>query len=79
MLAPLAEERLTSFDELNAEVRRLVDALNARPFSRREGCRDDAFLGEERAALNPLPAAPFEWCEWRRRKVLCLIASKLRV
>lgn len=69
VLAPLAEERLTSFDELNAEVRRLVDALNARPFSRREGCRDDAFLGEERAALNPLPAAPFEWYEWRRRKV----------
>ena len=68
-LAPLAEERLTSFDELNAEVRRLVDALDARPFSRREGCRDDALLGEERAALNPLPAAPLEWCEWRRRKV----------
>ena len=69
VLAPLAEERFTSFDELNAEVRRLVDALNARPFSRREGCRDDAFLGEERAALNPLPAAPFEWYEWRRCKV----------
>lgn len=50
-------------------MRRLVDALNARPFSRREGCRDDAFLGEERAAPDPLPAAPFEWCEWRRCKV----------
>lgn len=69
VLAPLAEERFTSFDELNAEVRRLVDALNARPFSRREGCRDDAFFGEERAALNPLPAEPFELYEWRRCKV----------
>lgn len=69
VLAPLAGERFTSLDELNAEVRRLVDALNARPFSRREGCRDDAFFGEERAALNPLPEAPFEWCEWRRCKV----------
>ena len=68
MPAPLAGERFTSLDELNAEVRRLVDALNARPFSRREGCRDDAFFGEERAALDPLPEAPFEWCEWRRRK-----------
>ncbi len=67
--APLAGERFTSLDELNAEVRRLVDALNARPFSRREGCRDDAFFGEGRAALNPLPEAPLEWCEWRRRKV----------
>ena len=69
VLAPLAGERFTSLDELNAEVRRLVDALNARPFSRREGCRDDAFFSEERAALDPLPEAPFEWCEWRRRKV----------
>ncbi|MBM6954030.1 IS21 family transposase, partial [Enorma phocaeensis] len=30
VLAPLADERLTSLDELNREVRRLVDALNAR-------------------------------------------------
>lgn len=69
VLAPLADERLTSLEELNAEAGRLVDALNARPFSRREGCRDDAFFGEERAALNPLPETPFEWCEWRRCKV----------
>ena len=69
VLAPLADERFASLEELNTEVRRLVDALNARPFSRREGCRDDAFFGEERAALNPLPAEPFEWCEWRRCKV----------
>lgn len=68
-LAPLAGERFTSPDELNAEVRRLVGALNARPFARRDGCRDDTFFGEERAALNPLPATPFERCEWRRRKV----------
>ncbi len=67
VLAPLADERLTSLDELNREVRRLVDALNAR--ERAEGSRDDAFFGEERAALNPLPGAPFELYEWRRCKV----------
>ena len=69
VLAPLADERFTSLEELNAEAGRLVDALNARPFSRREGCRDDAFSGEERAALNPLPDTPFEWCGRRRCKV----------
>lgn len=69
VLAPLAGERFTSLDELDAEVRRPVDALNARPFSRREGCRDDAFSGEERAAPNPPPETPFGWCEWRRCKV----------
>ncbi len=69
MLAPLASERLTSLGELNAEVSRLTNALSARPFSRREDCRDDAFFGEERAALNPLPETPFELCEWGRCKV----------
>lgn len=69
VLAPLADERFTSLEELNAEVGRLVDALSARPFPGREGCRDDAFFGEGRAALNPLPDTPFEWCERRRCKV----------
>ena len=69
VLAPLADERFPALPELNSEVRRLVGLLNARPFSRREGCRDDAFFGEERAALNPLPPARYEWCEWRRCKV----------
>ncbi|WP_417802500.1 Mu transposase domain-containing protein [Thermophilibacter provencensis] len=69
VLAPLADERFSALSELNSEVRRLVGLLNARPFSRREGCRDDAFFGEERAALNPLPPARYEWCEWRRCKV----------
>lgn len=68
-LAPMAGERFTSLEELNTEVRRLVGALDARPFARREECRDDAFFGEERAALNPLPPDPFEWYEWRRCKV----------
>lgn len=69
VLAPLAEERFTSLEELNVEVERLVDALNARPFSRRPGSRDEAFFGEERATLHPLPAEPFEFFEWRRCKV----------
>lgn len=68
-LAPLAGERFASLGEPNAEARRLVDALNVRPFSRREGSRDDAFYGEERAALNPLPPATFEWYEWRQYRL----------
>lgn len=69
VLAPLAEEQLTSLEELNREVERRVDALNARPFARRPGSRDEAFFGEEQAALHPLPREPFELFEWRRCKV----------
>lgn len=68
-LAPLAGERFSSLAELNSEVRGLADALDARPLSRREGCRDDALFGEGRAAPRPPPDAPLEWCERRRCKV----------
>lgn len=50
VLAPLAGERFGTLSELNAAASELVDALNARPHSNREGSRDDAFLGGERAA-----------------------------
>lgn len=60
VLAPLAGERFGTLSELNAAASELVDALNARPHSNREGSRDDAFLGGERAALNPLPPAHLE-------------------
>lgn len=69
VLAPMAGERFASLAEANAEVDRLVDALNARPFRGREGSRDSAFLAEEPPALNPLPAERFEAYEWRRCKV----------
>ena len=73
VLAPLAGERFGTLSELNAAASELVDALNARPHSNREGSRDDAFLGGERAALNPLPPAHLEarslWTrEWFERR-----------
>lgn len=69
VLAPMSGEVFHSIAEANAEVERLVAQLDARPFQQRDGSRDDAFFGEERAALNPLPEARFEMYEWRRCKV----------
>ena len=65
----MSGEVFHSIAEANAEVERLVAQLDARPFQQRDGSRDDAFFGEERAALNPLPEARFEMYEWRRCKV----------
>lgn len=53
VLAPMSGEVFHSIAEANAEVERLVAQLDARPFQQRDGSRDDAFFGEERAALNP--------------------------
>ena len=68
VLAPMAGEAFHSVAEANAEVERLVAQLDARPFQQRDGSRDDAFFGEERAALNPLPEARSGMHEWRRCK-----------
>lgn len=72
----LAEERSTSLGELNSEVGRLVNALNARPLARRGGSRDDAFSGEERASLHPLPEDPFERYE---RRAVGIVSEDMRL
>ena len=52
------------FDELNEAIREKLADLNARPFQKRAGSRDEKFDAAERAALQPLPARPFEVARW---------------
>ena len=60
----------TFFDlgTLNHALRALLDALNARPFQKRDGSRSEALV-EERHALSPLPNQRFRYGHWRRAKV----------
>lgn len=50
--------------ELNAELRRLTAHLNAHPFKKLSGTRQQRFE-LERASLQALPASDFEICDWR--------------
>ena len=63
-VAALRGEEFLTLSELNAALSARVAAINAAPFSRKPGSRRDAFVGQERGALSPLPAAPYEVCSW---------------
>lgn len=57
--APLRHQTFHSLEELNAAMRRQMEALNSRPFKIREGNRKQIFLDEERCKLKELPPTPY--------------------
>ena len=66
ILARLRNRRFFSLAELNAEIRRLLETLNARPMRHLGVSRGQLFEQVDRPALLPLPAAPYEYAEWRK-------------
>ena len=69
ILARLRNRRFFSLAELNRAIAELVADLNARPMRRLGVSRRDLFLELDRPALKPLPAEPYEYAEWRVRRV----------
>lgn len=64
IIATLRNRTFTSLDELNAAIRERLAAYNSAPFQKREGSRKLVFENAERPMLAPLPAVPFEVCDW---------------
>ena len=69
ILARLRNRRFFSLAELNQAISELVADLNARPMRRLGVSRRDLFLELDRPALKELPAEPYEYAEWRARRV----------
>ena len=69
ILARLRNRRFFSLSELNQAIAELVADLNARPMRRLGVSRRDLFVELDRPALKPLPAEPYEYAEWRVRRV----------
>ena len=69
ILARLRNRRFFSLAELNQAIAELVGAINARPMRRLGVSRRQLFLELDRPALKPLPAVPYEYAEWRLRRV----------
>ena len=67
--AALRNEQFFSLAELNAAIRKKLDAFNANDFQKKEGSRRGLFLGEESSLLTPLPATRFELCDWKTATV----------
>ncbi|RWD24156.1 MAG: IS21 family transposase, partial [Mesorhizobium sp.] len=69
ILARLRNRSFFSIAELNAAIAELLEELNNRPMRHIGQSRRELFEEIERAALKPLPAAPFEYAEWKSAKV----------
>ena len=69
VLAPLRNRRFFSLAELNAAIRLLVDAMNARQTPGLPASRRELFETIEKPALKPLPATPYELAIWKKARV----------
>ncbi len=69
ILAPLRDQRFFSVAELNQAIGPLLDKLNTQEFQKLEGSRHSWFEAQEKAALLPLPAQPFELATWSKATV----------
>jgi transposase len=64
ILAVLRDRRFFGVGALNDAMRPLLARLNAQPFQKLEGSRDEWFERHERDRLLPLPATVFEVATW---------------
>lgn len=55
-MAPLRDRLFTSLSQLNGALLEKVREINARPFQKRDGSRDEVFARQEKPLLVPLPA-----------------------
>ena len=69
ILAALRHRSFFSLAELNAAIRTLLEKLNTRPFKKLPGCRREHFESLDQPALQPLPAEPYVYAEWKKARV----------
>src|SRR6202035_3372095 len=69
ILARLRNRRFISLVELNQSIWELVADLNARPMRRLGVSRRELFVELDQPALKELPAEPYQYAEWRARRV----------
>lgn len=69
ILARLRNHTFYGLEELNREIRRLLDILNDRPFKKLPGSRRSLFESIDRPALRPLPPTRYEYARWKKARV----------
>jgi transposase len=69
ILARLRNQRFFSLAELNAAIATLVTELNNRVMRHLGASRRELYEQVDKPALQPLPAEPYQYAEWRRCRV----------
>ncbi len=65
IIAALRNQTYFSLAELNQSIAQKLHEFNERPFQKKPGSRLSTFLAEEKYALQPLPASPYELATWK--------------
>ena len=65
LVEKLKEKIYTSLGDLNAEIKRIVAALNSRSFQKKEYSRKDAFEKYDRPCMKPLPGGSYVICDYK--------------
>jgi transposase len=69
ILARLRNRTFLSLEDLNVEIRTLLERLNNRPFQKLPGCRRSMYEALDRPALRPLPLDRYTYAEWKRVRI----------
>jgi transposase len=69
ILARLRNRQFFSLHQFNQAIAKLLEDLNNKPFQKLPGSRKSAFESLDRPALNPLPAQPYQFAEWKKATV----------
>ena len=65
IIAALRYRKFFSMAELNEAIAELLQKLNERRFRKRDASRASLFAEVDRPALQPLPAEPYEFAQWK--------------
>jgi|WetSurMetagenome_2_1015567.scaffolds.fasta_scaffold54676_1 transposase len=65
ILAALRHQKFFTLAELNRAIWDKLETFNRNPFQKKAGSRLSVFLEEEKSALQPLPASPYELAFWK--------------
>ena len=68
LLAPLRHHTFFSVAEINAALKPLLQAYNARAFQQLPGSRYSQYLELDRPALKPLPTTAYQYATWKKAK-----------
>lgn len=66
IIAALRNQTFFSIHELNEAIHLKLKTFNQKPFQKKTGSRQTAFLEEEKFALLPLPTKPYELATWKK-------------
>lgn len=69
IIAALRKHKFFNFAELNKAIAEKLAVLNNRAFQKLDTTRREMFIKIDKPALKPLPAAKYEYAEWKKARV----------